>query len=336
MMDRGLRLICAAPIARKRQDNANMDRAVRVMQEVSKALVGKNEVIGKVMLCILAKGHVLLEDMPGVGKTTLALAFSKAISLSYRRVQFTPDVLPSDITGFSVYNKHTGNMDYQPGAILCNLFLADEINRANTRSQAALLEAMEEEQVTVDGATHRLPSPFFVIATQNPFGAQGTQLLPDSQLDRFMCRLSIGYPAPGDEIELLRRKAVENPIDTVEKVIDADTLVHMQQQVQNVYINDKIYEYIVRLISATRNNPYIQQGASPRAAIAVMRIAQAYAFLNGRDYLVPQDIKQVFADAVEHRLILAPQAKSQAVSARTILTELLRTSKMPGIGKGVG
>lgn len=312
-----------------------MERAVKIMQEVSKALIGKNEVIGKVMLSILAKGHILLEDRPGVGKTTLALAFSQALNLDYRRVQFTPDVLPSDITGYTIYNKHTGQMEYQPGAILCNLFLADEINRANTRTQAALLEAMEEEQVTVDGITHKTPTPFLVIATQNPAGAQGTQLLPDSQLDRFMIRLSIGYPDPADEADMLRAKAAYDTLASIQQVGDARLLLAMQEQTQNVFINEKIYDYIVTLVNTTRMHSMVQQGASPRASIAVMRLAQAFAFLNGRDYMVPQDVKRVFIDATEHRLILSPKARSQGISANAVLDEIMRAVKMPGIGRRV-
>ncbi|MDL2218378.1 MoxR family ATPase [Christensenellaceae bacterium OttesenSCG-928-M15] len=310
-----------------------MERAVRIMQEVSKALIGKNEVIGKVMLAILAKGHILLEDKPGVGKTTLALAFSKALALDYRRVQFTPDVLPSDITGFTIYNKQTGAMEYQKGAILSSLFLADEINRANTRTQSALLEAMEENKVTVDGVTHALPSPFTVIATQNPSGAQGTQLLPDSQLDRFMVRLSIGYPAVNDEVDMLKAKMAYDALEHVNEVADGRVLMSMQEQVKNVYINEKLYEYIVALVASTRNHPLIDQGASPRASIALMRMGQAYAFLNGRDYMVPQDIKRVFFDVVPHRLLLSHKARSQAVHADAVAEEILNAIKTPGVSR---
>ena len=216
-----------------------MNQAVRILQEVKKAVVGKDEVLARALLAILARGHILLEDIPGVGKTTMALAFSRALSLDYNRVQFTPDVMPSDITGFSLYNKETGKMEYQPGAALCNLFLADELNRATSRTQSALLEAMEEGQVTVDGMSHPVPRPFIVIATQNPAGAAGTQLLPDSQMDRFMVRLSIGYPAPEAEKEMLRRRQGGNPLDSVERVVDHGGLLDLQRQVDAVHLSDQ-------------------------------------------------------------------------------------------------
>lgn len=240
-----------------------------ILTQVKKAVVGKDEVLGKVLLAILARGHILLEDIPGVGKTTMALAFSKALSLQYNRVQFTPDVMPSDITGFSMLNKETGKMEYQPGAVLCNLFLADELNRATSRTQSALLEAMEEGQVTVDGVSHPVPQPFLVIATQNPAGASGTQLLPDSQMDRFMIRLSIGYPAPADEMDMVRRKQKGNPLEQVEQVLDLEGLRQLREEADRVYVSDEILDYIIRLVNATRTHPMIVQGASPRASLAL-------------------------------------------------------------------
>ncbi|MBQ3424166.1 MAG: AAA family ATPase, partial [Clostridia bacterium] len=233
-----------------------------ILDEVKKAVVGKDGVLVMALLAILAGGHILLEDIPGVGKTTMALAFSKALSLKYNRVQFTPDVLPSDIVGFSVYNKATGAMEYKDGAILCNLFLADELNRATSRTQSALLEAMEERTVTVDGVTHPVPDPFVVIATQNPVGASGTQLLPDSQMDRFMVRLSLGYPKPSDEKEMLTRKQQGNPLEKVRCMADKGSLAAMRQECERTYVSEKILEYIIRLNNATRNNPAILQGAS--------------------------------------------------------------------------
>ena len=279
-----------------------------ILTQVKKAVVGKDEVLGKVLLAILARGHILLEDIPGVGKTTMALAFSKALSLQYNRVQFTPDVMPSDITGFSMLNKETGKMEYQPGAVLCNLFLADELNRATSRTQSALLEAMEEGQVTVDGVSHPVPQPFLVIATQNPAGASGTQLLPDSQMDRFMVRLSIGYPAPEAEKEMLRRRQEGNPLDSVERVVDHGGLLDLQRQVDAVHLSDQVLEYVVDLTGATRVHPMIEQGASPRASLALSAMAKAAAFVQNRDYVLPEDVTLVFKDTVAHRLILSPRA----------------------------
>ena len=280
----------------------------RVVAEVKKAVVGKDEVVVKLLLAFLARGHVLLEDIPGVGKTTLALAFSKALGLSCRRVQFTPDVMPSDLTGFSIYNKATGQMEYQPGAVLCNLFLADELNRATSRTQSALLEAMEEGQVTVDGVSHPVPQPFLVIATQNPAGAAGTQLLPDSQLDRFTLRLSLGYPSPRDELELLRRRSAGPMLDRVEQVTDRAGLERLRQAVEAVHISDEVLDYMVRLVGATRRHPAIAQGGSPRATLAVAAVSRAAAFLRGRDYVLPDDVTELFRDTVAHRLILTDAA----------------------------
>ena len=284
--------------------------AADVILEVRKAVVGKDAVLSKALLAILARGHILLVDIPGVGKTTMALAFSRALSLRYHRVQFTPDVMPSDLTGFTMFNKATGQMEYQPGAVLCNLFLADELNRATSRTQSALLEAMEEGQVTVDGVTHSVPQPFLVIATQNPAGSSGTQLLPDSQLDRFMVKLSLGYPSAADETELLRRKQSGNPLSQVERAATLNDLEDMRAAVDRVYLSDAVCEYIVRLIGATREHPLIVQGASPRATLAVAAMSRAAAFVRGRDYVTPDDVRLVFADTVSHRLLLSPRGES--------------------------
>jgi len=286
-----------------------MNCASKILSEVKKAVVGKDDVVERVLLALLARGHILLEDIPGVGKTTMALAFSRAVSLEYNRVQFTPDVMPSDITGFSLYDKATGKMTYQKGAALCNLFLADELNRATSRTQSALLEAMEEGQVTVDGVSHAVPEPFVVIATQNPAGASGTQLLPDSQMDRFMVRLSMGYPAPEDERELLRRKQGGDLLSQVEPVLSREELRAMQKQVDGIYVSDAVLDYVVALVGATRSDPQVEQGASPRASLAVTAMAKATALLRDRDYVLPEDVSAVFVDTVAHRLLLAPGAK---------------------------
>ena len=282
-----------------------------VLSQVRRAVVGKDEVLARVLLAILAGGHILLEDIPGVGKTTMALAFSKALSLKYNRVQFTPDVMPSDITGFSMLNKATGKMEYQPGAVLCNLFLADELNRATSRTQSALLEAMEEGQVTVDGVSHPVPRPFLVIATQNPAGASGTQPLPDSQMDRFMVRLSMGYPAPADELAMVRRRQEGNPLDAVEQVLDLEGLARLREEAGRVYVSDPVLDYVIRLVNATRTHPLIAQGASPRASLALTAMAKAAALMRGRDYVNPEDVADVFSDVVSHRLILSPRAQAE-------------------------
>ena len=283
--------------------------AAAILAQVRRAVVGKDEVLARVLLAILAGGHILLEDIPGVGKTTMALAFSKALGLDYNRVQFTPDVMPSDITGFTLYNKEAGRMEYQPGAVLCNLFLADELNRATSRTQSALLEAMEEGQVTVDGASHPVPRPFLVIATQNPAGASGTQPLPDSQMDRFMVRLSLGYPAPADEMDMVRRRQEGNPLDSVEQVVDREGLLALREKAGAVYLSDEVLDYIVRLVGATREHPMILQGASPRATLALAAMAKAAALVRGRDYVNPEDVELVFPDVVPHRLLLSPRAE---------------------------
>ena len=283
--------------------------AAAILAQVRRAVVGKDEVLARVLLAILAGGHILLEDIPGVGKTTMALAFSKALGLDYNRVQFTPDVMPSDITGFTLYNKEAGRMEYQPGAVLCNLFLADELNRATSRTQSALLEAMEEGQVTVDGVSHPVPQPFLVIATQNPAGASGTQPLPDSQMDRFMVRLSLGYPAPADEMDMVRRRQGGNPLDSVEQVVDREGLLALREKAGAVYLSDEVLDYIVRLVGATREHPMILQGASPRATLALAAMAKAAALVRGRDYVNPEDVELVFPDVVPHRLLLSPRAE---------------------------
>ena len=300
-----------------------------ILDEVKKAVVGKDGVLVMALLAILAGGHILLEDIPGVGKTTMALAFSKALSLKYNRVQFTPDVLPSDIVGFSVYNKATGAMEYKDGAILCNLFLADELNRATSRTQSALLEAMEERTVTVDGVTHPVPDPFVVIATQNPVGASGTQLLPDSQMDRFMVRLSLGYPKPSDEKEMLSRKQQGNPLDTVRCMADKGGLAAMRKEAEQTYVSEKILEYIIRLNNATRSDPAILQGASPRASLAVTSMSKAAAWVQGRDYVLPADVKLIYPATVAHRIILTPDAEAAGRKAEAIVDNILKSIPAP-------
>ena len=302
--------------------------AAAVLAEVKKSIVGKDSTLAKVLVAILARGHILLEDNPGVGKTTMALAFSKALGLRCQRVQFTPDVLPSDVTGFSLYSKATDKLEYQPGAVFCNLFLADELNRATSRTQSALLEAMEEGQVTVDGVSRPVPQPFVVIATQNPTGAAGTQPLPDSQLDRFLLRLSIGYPDPADELELLRRRQYGQAMEPVRQILTLEELERLQQLVDNIHIGDEVLQYIVRLVNATRTHPQLAQGASPRAALAVAAASRAAAFLRNRDYVIPEDVQCIWLDAIAHRLIPVPGAEG---SADTVAAEILKAVNPPRI-----
>ena len=300
-----------------------------ILNELKKAVVGKDNVLIMALLTILARGHILIEDIPGVGKTTMALAFSKALGLEYHRVQFTPDVLPSDIVGFSLPDKQTGEMIYKPGAILCNLFLADELNRATSRTQSALLEAMEEGRVTVDGITHEVPDPFIVIATQNPVGSSGTQLLPESQLDRFMVRLSLGYPDAEAELDLLRRKQEGNPLDKVRFTVNSRELAEMRSQVDGVYVDKKIFDYVIRLSAASRKHPAIVHGASPRASIAVVSMSKAAAFIEGRDYVIPDDVKAVYPATITHRLLLNAESKAAGKTQRAVLDEIVSSTPAP-------
>ena len=304
-------------------------QAKQILGEVRKAMIGKDRVLLWTLTAMLAGGHILLEDIPGVGKTTLALAFSRAMGLEYHRVQFTPDVLPSDVTGFSVYNKETGAFVYQPGAVLCNLFLADELNRATSRTQSALLEAMEEGRVTVDGVSHPVPRPFMVIATQNPTGAAGTQPLPDSQMDRFMIRLSIGYPAPKDERAMVLSRQGRSPLEEVKQAVTRDAFLDLQAQAGQVYLKDAMVDYIVALMTATRSHPGLLRGGSPRATLAVTAMAKSVAFLSGRDYVLPADVQAVFVETVAHRLLLSPEAEANGQSAEAIAREILRRTQAP-------
>ena len=306
-----------------------MDVSQRVINQVRKAVVGKDITLVWVLAAILAKGHILLEDVPGVGKTTMALAFSKVLSMDYSRVQFTPDVLPSDVTGYSIPDQTTGQLRYQPGAVISNLFLADELNRATSRTQSALLEAMEEGQVTVDGQTHRLPQPFVVIATQNPTGAAGTQLLPDSQMDRFMVRLTMGYPDPAAEAAMVLNRQGANPLHALRPVMEKENLMALQQMVDSTHGSQAVVEYAVALIAATRNHPEILRGASPRATLAVVAMAKSIAQLHGRDFVIPADVRDVFTITVAHRLILTSQAESQGRTPEGILAEILTTVAPP-------
>ena len=306
-----------------------MHRCEQVITEVRKAFVGDQRIVRQVLIALLAGGHVLLEDIPGVGKTTLAVAFSDVLGLGCNRIQFTPDVMPSDVVGFTMPNQVTKELEYRPGAAFCNFLLADEINRASARSQSALLEAMQEHAVTVDGVTHVLPAPFFVLATQNPTGSAGTQLLPDSQTDRFIMRLSIGYPKIEDEMDLLMRKHGSYNEEPLKEVATAADILDMQAQVSQVYVHEALYRYILRLIHATRNHEAIRQGASPRCTVALTSLSQACAYVNGRDYVLPKDVAEVYLDCTAHRMILTPGAEREKISAQKLLGDILDTTPAP-------
>ncbi len=305
------------------------NRFIKIQDEVKKVIIGKDEVIKTVLMTVIASGHILLEDIPGVGKTTLALAFSKTLSLNYRRMQFTPDTLPSDVTGFSMYNKSTGEFEYREGAVMSNLFLADEINRTSPKTQSALLEVMEEGKVTVDGVTHPLPEPFFVMATQNPLGSAGTQKLPESQLDRFTVRLTMGYPDPVSEAVMLKRDK-SNLIDYVSPVVGADDIIEMQKNAAALFVDDGIYDYIAAITLKSRESEWLRSGISPRGAKAVLKMARACAYLDGRDYVIPEDVIEVIPFTCCHRVTLSAKAKAQGKTEREILDETVRLVPMPG------
>lgn len=305
---------------------------IRTLQEqLGKIIKGKKEVTDKIIMAILAGGHVLLEDVPGVGKTTTALALSKLMGMEFQRIQFTPDVVPSDVTGFTMYNKETGKFEYRPGAVMCNFLLADEINRTSSKTQAALLEVMEEGKVTVDGETHVVPQPFVVLATENPVGSSGTQMLPESQLDRFMVSLSMGYPDHASLIDILRDRQDINPLEKAETVIQREELLNLQDQVQKVYMDDRILSYVADLAEATRDHQLIILGLSPRGTLALCRMSKAAAFVEGRDYVVPEDIKKVFGDVAGHRMVLESKARYEDKTSREILDEILDTVPVPKV-----
>ena len=301
-----------------------------ILDEVQKVILGKRDVVERVLMAVLADGHVLLDDVPGVGKTTLAVALSRVLGLQYQRVQFTPDVLPSDIVGFSIYDKSTGDFKYMPGAVnRANLLLADEINRTSSKTQSALLEAMEERQVTVDGNVYPLQKPFLVIATENHVGVAGTQLLPHAQLDRFLVRLTIGYPSFAAQMDMIRDRAVSNPLDSIQQAASREDILRMQREVAAVTMKDEILAYITRLSIASREHPMVELGISPRGAIAVSRMARACAYLRGRDFVIPEDVRAVFADVCAHRILLSQKAKAAHLTARAVLEQILNNTKEP-------
>lgn len=308
----------------------------RIVHQVEKAVVGKRECIETAVIAFLCGGHLLLEDVPGVGKTMLVRALAKTIGASYKRIQCTPDLLPSDITGVSVYNRQSGQFEYRPGPIMTNVLLADEMNRASPKTQSALLETMEEKQVTVDGETHRLPEPFLLLATQNPVEHEGTYPLPEAQLDRFLLKIRLGYPEERHEVEMLGRLQDRNPLDDVKTVLLREEWTRLQQEVRLVHLDETLKQYIVRLTAATRTHPDIALGASPRASLALMRTAQAKAFCSGRTYVVPDDVKGMAVAAMAHRLMLGPEARYTGKSAEAVVKQLLAAVPVPAAQAAAG
>lgn len=303
-----------------------------VTKQVGQVILGKEQEIREIMLAFLANGHVLLEDIPGVGKTTLALAFSKSMQLDYKRIQFTPDVLPSNLTGFSIYRREEERFVYQEGSVFCNLLLADEINRTSPKTQSALLEVMEERRVTVEGVTRPVPEPFLVIATQNPQGSAGTQLLPEAQVDRFMVSLSVGYPDYDSELAMVLGVREKSRVEDVVSVLQGDTLRDIQTAVDQVYLKENVGDYIVRLVRATREHPELSCGGSPRASIALVRMSRAAAFLNGRDYVIPSDVEEQFPYIIRHRITLDSAARMNGRTKDAVIGEILQQTKRPSMG----
>ena len=307
------------------------EKITQLQKELETIIKGKKAVTDKIIMAVLASGHILLEDVPGVGKTTTALALSRLMGMEFNRIQFTPDVVPSDVTGFTMYEKQTGQFMYRPGAVMCNLLLADEINRTSSKTQAALLEVMEEGRVTVDGETHEVPQPFVVLATENPVGSSGTQMLPESQLDRFMVSLSMGYPDHQSLVELLRDRQKVNPLELARTVITREEVLKLQSEVQDVYVADEVLDYIAKLAEATREHEMIVLGLSPRGTLALCRMAKAAAYMSARDYVIPKDVQTVFKDVAAHRMVLDSRARYQEKSAREILDEILAEVPQPKV-----
>lgn len=308
-------------------------KTIAAIDEIEKVIVGKRSDIIMLFTALLSGSHVLIEDVPGTGKTTLAATIAKVTGLDFNRAQFTPDVMASDITGFNIYNRQKEQFEFRNGLVMCNLMLADEINRASPKTQSALLEAMEEGKVTVDGVTYDIPDPFMVIATQNPTGYVGTYPLPEAQLDRFALKISMGYPTAEEEVNIIMARRGFNPLDAVSQMLTIDDIRQLREFISGIKIDEQLYRYIVALITATRKHSKLALGASPRASVALMRLAQAYAFIRGRDYVLPDDIGSLFRSAVGHRLMLRQEAKLANQSADDILIEILRSTDVPYHGK---
>lgn len=307
-----------------------MSEFEKIVSEIKKVINGKESAIRIILCAILANENVLIEDIPGTGKTTLVKAFSKVLQLTSKRIQMTSDTLPSDITGYSIYNKEMGKFEFIKGSVFCNILLADELNRTSGRTQSALLEAMEEHQVTVDGKTYKLDEPFSVIATQNPYGYVGTQQLPQAQLDRFSVKISLGYPSVDEEVNILLNRRTENPLDKLDYVISKKEFEDMQNSVKEIFVNESIARYIATLVNITRNSNYVECGGSPRVMVSVMNLSKAVAFSHNRNYVIPEDVKEIFVQAVSHRITLKKEYKGK-VTSESLMKNILSTTVMPGV-----
>jgi MoxR-like ATPase len=312
-----------------------LEKVNRLVNNVEKVIVGKRRVVERVAAALIAGGHILLEDVPGVGKTVMVHAIAKSIGCSFKRIQFTPDLLPSDITGVSVYNQKSGEFEFKVGPVLNQIILADEINRTSPKTQSSLLEVLEEHQITVDGKTYKVQEPFMVLATQNPIEYEGTFPLPEAQLDRFMMKISIGYPEPSDERAILKRFKTDNPINSMEAVLTADDILELQRYVKEIYVDESIYDYIVNIVNATRESSDIQLGASPRGSLALFRAAQSWAVINGREYVLPDDIKELCKSVLCHRLIVKPEVKLQGSTSENVLANILKQVRIPVVKRYV-
>jgi MoxR-like ATPase len=304
--------------------------AEKIVRNVEKVMVGKTEAVRLAVIALISQGHLLIEDAPGVGKTMLARSLAKSINCSFKRIQFTPDMLPGDITGVSVFNQKIADFEFRPGPLTAQVVLADEINRATPKVQSALLEAMEERQITVDGVTRKMPSPFHVLATQNPIEYEGTFPLPEAQLDRFLLRISIGYPSTADEITIVENQQYVHPIEKIDHVVDVSDILMLQETVKKIYVDDLVKQYIVSLVEATRHHPSIYLGSSPRGSLALFRTAQARALLNGRDFVLPDDVKALAEYALAHRALLTSAGQSQDKDGRSSIAEILEAVSVPG------
>ncbi|BCL83449.1 ATPase [Ktedonobacteria bacterium brp13] len=308
----------------------------RVIGNVERVIVGKAEPVTFSLIAVICQGHILIEDVPGVGKTVLTKAIARSIGCSFKRIQFTPDLLPSDVTGVSIYNQKSSNFEFRPGPIMAQIVLADEINRATPKTQSALLEAMEEVQITIDGNTYKLPRPFMVMATQNPIEYEGTFPLPEAQLDRFMMGIQLGYPKPADEINILDTHQLRHPLDDLEQIMTAEELIFIQQQVRTIHVDASIREYIVALVNATRHHQNIYLGISPRGSLALLRAGQALAAIQGRGYVIPDDVKMLVKPTLAHRIIVTPAARVRSITPNAILDEILQSVAIPNAWVGGG
>lgn len=307
----------------------NSEIIKKIIDNIEKVIIGKRETIELVVVSLVCNGHVLIEDIPGVGKTSLVSALAKSISSTFKRIQFTPDILPSDVTGFTIYNQRSGEFEYRPGSIMSQIILADEINRTSPKTQASLLEVMEENQVTVDGITYKVPQPFMVLATQNPVEYLGTYHLPEAQLDRFFMKVSIGYPSPHEESKILSNLKFKNPIDLLDPVVDSEEIILVQNEVRNVHVDKLLRDYIVNIIGETRNHPQILLGSSLRGSISLFKASQAWAYYKGRNYVIPDDIMKMAVPVLSHRIILKQEAKIKKISTEDILNSIINDIDIP-------